>query len=65
MPSLLLIAAWMALVLIGAMLTSQRWPERKELSRKIVHIGTGPVVLLAWWLQLPAVLAVPTALSAT
>ncbi|EAQ70357.1 diacylglycerol/polyprenol kinase family protein [Synechococcus sp. RS9917] len=65
MPSLLLIAAWMALVLIGAVLVSHRWPERKELSRKIVHIGTGPVVLLAWWLQIPAVLAVPTALLAT
>lgn len=65
MPSLLLIAAWMALVLIGAVLASHRWPERKELSRKIVHIGTGPVVLLAWWLQIPAMLAVPTALLAT
>lgn len=25
-----------------------------ELTRKIVHIGSGNVVLIAWWLQLPA-----------
>ena len=40
-------------------------PDRKELSRKIVHIGTGPVVPLAWWLQLPAWVAVPAALVVT
>jgi phytol kinase len=25
-----------------------------ELTRKIVHIGSGNVILLAWWLQIPA-----------
>jgi phytol kinase len=25
-----------------------------ELVRKVVHIGTGNVILLAWWLQIPA-----------
>lgn len=27
--------------------------NKSELSRKIVHIGTGNVILLAWWLQIP------------
>jgi phytol kinase len=65
LPPLLLIAAWMALVLISAVVSSRRWPERKELSRKIVHIGTGPVTLLAWWLKIPASVAVPIALGTT
>ena len=26
----------------------------RELTRKVVHIGTGNVILLAWWLQIPA-----------
>ena len=55
----------MALVLISAVVSSRRWPERKELSRKIVHIGTGPVTLLAWWLKIPASVAVPIALGTT
>jgi phytol kinase len=25
-----------------------------ELARKVVHIGTGNVILVAWWLQIPA-----------
>jgi len=25
-----------------------------ELTRKIVHIGTGNIILVAWWLQIPA-----------
>ena len=55
----------MALVLLAAVLCRRALPDRKELSRKIVHIGTGPVVLLAWCLQLPAWVAVPAALSVT
>lgn len=55
----------MALVLSAAVLCKRVMPDRKELSRKIVHIGTGPVVPLAWWLQLPASVAVPAALVVT
>ena len=55
----------MALVLSAAVLCRRVMPEQKELSRKIVHIGTGPVVPLAWWLQLPGWVAVPAALSVT
>ncbi|NET60187.1 MAG: phosphatidate cytidylyltransferase [Symploca sp. SIO2E6] len=32
--------------------------EKSELSRKIVHIGTGNVILLAWWLQIPATIGI-------
>ncbi len=41
------------------MVSKARWPNQGELSRKIVHIGTGPVIPLAWWLEVPRLIAVP------
>ena len=55
----------MGLVLLFAVVARRRWPGQKELSRKLVHIGTGPVLPLAWWLQIPATLAVPIATAIT
>ena len=55
----------MLLVLSAALACRKRWPERRELSRKIVHIGTGPIVVLAWWLTVPASIAVPVAFAVT
>ncbi len=55
----------MLLVLSAALVCRKRWPEQRELSRKIVHIGTGPVVVLAWWLSIPASIAVPVAFTVT
>ena len=43
-----LIALWLAFILLAAVLCRQRWPEQRELSRKIVHIGTGTVLPMAW-----------------
>ena len=44
-----------------AVLARRRWPDQRELSRKIVHIGTGAVVPMAWLFAIPAVVAVPFA----
>ena len=55
----------MAGVLGSAMACRQRWPNQRELSRKIVHIGTGPVLPLAWGLHVPASIAVPCAVVVT
>ncbi|KZR90281.1 Cytidylyltransferase family protein [Synechococcus sp. MIT S9508] len=55
----------MLLVLSAALVCRKRWPEQRELSRKIVHIGTGPVVVLAWWFSIPASIAVPVAIAVT
>ena len=65
LSSLLIIGTWMLLVVSAALICRRRWPERRELSRKIVHIGTGPVIVLAWWLEVPASIAVPAALGVT
>ena len=55
----------MAGVLGSALACRQRWSNQRELSRKIVHIGTGPVLPLAWVLQVPASIAVPCAVVVT
>lgn len=58
---------WLALVVLLALQTRARWPQRAEWSRKVLHIGTGPVVLIAWglgierWIALPAAAAVTVA----
>lgn len=36
-----------------------------EITRKIVHIGTGNVILLAWWLQIPAWVGIAAAVLAS
>ena len=53
------------MVLLAAVLARGRWPEQRETSRKIVHIGTGAVIPLAWLFQVPAVVAVPFAAMVT
>jgi phytol kinase len=49
-----LVAAWLGLV--GGVAEGLRRTARldTEITRKIVHIGAGHVILLAWWLHTPA-----------
>ena len=47
------------MVTAGAVLCRRLRPNQRELSRKIVHIGTGAVVPLAWFFQIPFVVALP------
>lgn len=58
---------WLQIAIIGAWLGLvgglAEWLHRtqrasSEVVRKIVHIGVGNVILLAWWLQVPLVLGV-------
>ena len=55
------ILLWMAMVVAGAVLCRRLRPNQRELSRKIVHIGTGAVVPLAWFFEIPFVVALPVA----
>ncbi len=59
--SLLIIIGWIGLVFIAAIVTKKTLPDQKELTRKIIHIGVGPVIILAWLLQIPYTIAVPAA----
>ncbi len=58
---ILIIIFWIVIVLISARICRYLYPEQKELSRKIIHIGSGPVLPLAWILQISASLAIPVA----
>ena len=49
------------MVIAGAVLCRRLRPNQRELSRKIVHIGTGAVVPLAWFFEIPFVIALPVA----
>ena len=49
------------MVVSGAVLCRRLRPNQRELSRKIVHIGTGAVVPLAWFFEIPFVVALPVA----
>jgi phytol kinase len=48
------VALWLGIVLLVAELVARFSSLGSEVSRKIVHIGVGNVILLAWWLQIPA-----------
>ncbi|MBE9030562.1 phosphatidate cytidylyltransferase [filamentous cyanobacterium LEGE 11480] len=45
---------WLGFVGLLALLTHYATPRGSEFVRKVVHIGTGHIILLAWWMQIPA-----------
>lgn len=48
------VGVWLLLVGLVAEGVRRQTPASTEITRKIVHIGVGNVILLAWWLQTPA-----------
>jgi phytol kinase len=53
-----LAASWVGLVVLVAY-SLHRWKlVEPEVIRKVVHIGTGNVILFAWWLQIPAIVGI-------
>lgn len=52
--SLSLVALYLGLIILVAQILNRYYSTNGELSRKVVHIGTGNVILLAWWLKIPA-----------
>ena len=51
--AIFVIALWIITILVIAFLCKRYFPKKEELSRKIIHIGTGPVILLAWLFEIP------------
>ena len=51
--AIFVIALWINIILLIAFLCKRYFPKKEELSRKIIHIGTGPVILLAWLFNIP------------
>ncbi|AKG22668.1 diacylglycerol/polyprenol kinase family protein [Calothrix sp. 336/3] len=57
-------AAWVALVLLVTWIASHFAKAEPEILRKIVHIGTGNVILIAWWLDIPAYVGIAASVLA-
>ena len=59
------VAAWLSLLAVSALAVRRRWNGQREWSRKLVHIGTGAVVPIAWLFGIAQAIAVPAAGSIT
>ncbi|WP_019506593.1 diacylglycerol/polyprenol kinase family protein [Pleurocapsa sp. PCC 7319] len=55
---------YLAMLVILAETLSRLIPDDPELTRKIVHIGSGNVILLAWWLDISTEVIVSAAIIA-
>lgn len=60
--SLSLIIIFLVVIVAIAERLNQIITEDKELTRKVVHIGAGNVILLAWWLNIPGWVGVGAAI---
>ncbi|MEI2582885.1 diacylglycerol/polyprenol kinase family protein [Scytonema sp. PRP1] len=59
------VAIWVLLMLFVAGLVNRFANKDPEILRKIVHIGTGNVILLAWWLDIPASVGITASIVAS
>lgn len=62
---LAVVSVWVGVILLIAGLINRFSSEDPELIRKIVHIGTGNVILLAWWLHIPAWVGITASILAS
>ncbi|NRB07004.1 MAG: phosphatidate cytidylyltransferase [Richelia sp.] len=59
------VGTWLSLVLFVAWGASHFAQANSEIIRKIVHIGTGNVILIAWWFNIPANVGITAAICAS
>lgn len=60
-----LVGACLGILVLGAEALNRYAATDSEIVRKIVHIGTGNVILLAWWLDLPAWVGITASIIAS
>lgn len=60
-----MVAIWLSLILLSAWGVNRFTKDDPEIVRKIVHIGTGNVILLAWWLDIPASIGITASILAS
>ena len=51
--AIFVIALWIITILLIAAICKKYFPTQEELSRKVIHIGTGPVIIMAWLFDIP------------
>ncbi|MEB3217475.1 MAG: SEC59/DGK1/VTE5 family protein [Nostocales cyanobacterium 94392] len=59
------VGVWVSLILLSAGGVSRLAKSNSEIVRKIVHIGTGNVILLAWWFDIPASIGITASILAS
>ncbi|MGL5510833.1 MAG: phosphatidate cytidylyltransferase, partial [Microcoleaceae cyanobacterium] len=59
-----LVGIWLGSIILLAESLNRFARIPTEISRKIVHIGTGNVILLAWWLNIPMWIGVSASVMA-
>lgn len=62
---LAVVSVWVGVILLIAGLINRFSSKDPEIIRKIVHIGTGNVILLAWWLHIPAWVGITASILAS
>lgn len=62
---ILAVVAWVSLILLSAGGVKRFAQSDSEIVRKIVHIGTGNVILLAWWFNIPASIGITASILAS
>jgi phytol kinase len=60
-----IVAVWVSCILLIAWIVYRFAQGEPEIVRKIVHIGTGNVILLAWWLNIPAIVGITASILAS
>ncbi|WP_026082882.1 diacylglycerol/polyprenol kinase family protein [Mastigocladopsis repens] len=59
------VAIWVLFILLIAWVVNRFANKDPEIVRKIVHIGTGNVILLAWWLDIPPSVGITASIVAS
>lgn len=59
-----LVVIWISFILLLSGLLKRFTQADAEVVRKVVHIGTGNVILLAWWLEIPAYISITASIFA-
>lgn len=62
--SIALVALYLGILLLAADRLTRVFPNDGEITRKVVHIGTGNVILFAWWWRIPAWVGIGAAVIA-
>ena len=62
---LTVVGVWLSCVVLLAEWLGRYTETDAEIVRKVVHIGVGNVILLAWWLQIPAWMGITASILAS
>ncbi len=60
-----IVGAWLGAISLLAVTISRYITADSEIKRKVVHIGAGNVILLAWWLHIPAWVGITASILAS